>query len=185
MGLGTGATMQAMIDRMRLVGLIGAVALLAGCATRPAQVSEPRHGPPPVASLSAADYIEQAGSLDLLDVRSSQLAFTRSGNARVRGYARTMIEEHGGLAAQLSFAGRRLGVLPAAALLPRHQAMLDGLMGSPDFDRAYRSQQGELHRVALRLHSDYAARGASPTLRPVAAAAVPVERRHLALLQGL
>ena len=159
------------------------LSLVAGCATRPERVVPP----PPVqpGPLSAADYLVEAGSLDLLVVKASTMAFNRSGNARVRGYARMMINEHTGLAAQLSFAGRRLGLLPSATLLPRHQAMLDGLEASPDFDRAYRSQQSELHRVALRLNSDYAARGSSPTLRPVASSAVAVIRRHLAMLQSL
>jgi putative membrane protein len=163
--------------------VVGVALLLAGCST-----GGERPIVPPVSvdrGLSPADYVEQAASLDLLEVKTSQLAFNRSGNARVRDFARMMIDEHTGLAAQLSFAGRRLGLLPSAALLPRHQAMLDGLSTSPDFERAYRSQQGELHRVALRLHSDFAARGASATLRPVAASALAVERRHLAMLQSL
>jgi predicted outer membrane protein len=166
-------------------GIAGVALLLAGCSTGGERPVPTR---PPMSvdrGLSSADYLEQAASLDLLEVRTSQLAFTRSGNARVRNYARMMIDEHTGLAAQLSFAGRRLGLLPSATLLPRHQAMLDGLGASPDFDRSYRSQQGELHRVAWQLHSEYAARGSSPTLRPVAASAVTVERRHLAMLQSL
>ena len=118
---------------------VAAVALLlAGCSTggeRPVvpSVSIDR-------GLSAADYLEQAASLDLLEVKTSQLAFSRSDNARVRDFARMMIEEHTGLAAQLSFAGRRLGLLPSATLLPRHQTMLDGLGASTDFDRDYRAQ---------------------------------------------
>ncbi len=176
-----------MSNRMKWALALGMTALVGACSTggeRPTPVPTR----PPVTvdrGLSPADYVEQAASLDLLMVKSSQLAFTLSGNPRIRNYARMMIDEHVGLAAQLSFAGRRLGVLPAAVLLARHQAMLDGLTASPDFDRAYRSQQGELHRVALRLHSDYAARGSSPTLRPVAISAVPVIRRHLVMLQGL
>jgi len=166
---------------------LGMAAMVGACSTG-GERSVPGPTRPPVTvdrGLSPAEYVEQAGSLDLLIVKSSQLAFTRSDNPRIRNYARMMIDEHVGLAAQLSFAGRRLGVLPAAALLARHQAMLDGLTASPDFDRAYRSQQGELHRIALRLHGDYAARGSSPTLRPVAVSAVQVTRRHLVMLQGL
>ena len=166
----------------------GLAVLLAGCSTGGERSVPQATTRPPVSvdrGLSPADYLQQAASLDLLEVRTAQLAFNRSGNPRVRSFARTMIDEHTGLASQLSFAGRRLGLLPPATLLPRHQAMLDGLGASPDLDRVYRSQQGELHRVALRLHSDFAARGSSPTLRPVAASALAVERRHLAMLQGL
>jgi len=165
------------------VPAVVATTLLAGCST-----GGERPPPGPVVvdrGLSPSDYLAEAGSIDLLEVKSSQLAFNRSGNSRLRGFAQMMIEGHTGLAAQLSFAGRRLGLLPSAALLPRHQAMLDGLAASEDFDRTYRSQQGELHRIALRLHSAYAARGSSPTLRPVAASAVAALRRHLAMLQSL
>ena len=172
------------LSRLSRGAAVALALLVAGCATRPERVV-----PPPVVvqpgPLSAADYLAQAASLDLLDVQASRLAFNRSQNARVRGYARMIIDGHTGMAAQLSFAGRRLGLLPSAALLPRHQTMLDGLAASPDFDRVYRSQQGELHRVALRLHSDYAARGDSPTLRPVAASAMSIERQHLKMLQGI
>ena len=175
-----------MSNRMKWALALGMTALVGACSTGGERPTPPTRPPVTVdRGLSPADYVEQAASLDLLMVKSSQLAFTRSGNPRIRNFARMMIDEHVGLAAQLSFAGRRLGVLPAAVLLPRHQAMLDGLTASPDFDRAYRSQQGELHRVALRLHSDYVARGSSPTLRPVAISAVQVIRRHLVMLQGL
>jgi putative membrane protein len=92
---------------------------------------------------------------------------------------------HTGLASQLSFAGRRLNLLPGASLLPQHQAMLDELAASSNFDQTYIRQQRAIHGAALSLHSDYARRGSSPTLRPVAANAAAVERNHLGLLRGL
>ena len=96
-----------------------------------------------------------------------------------------MIRAHTGTSAQLSFAGRRLNLLPATVMQPRHRAMIGQLSASGDFDAAYRRQQLAAHEDALRLHSGYAARGRSPTLRPVAANAVPIIRRHLALLRRM
>ena len=63
--------------------------------------------------------------------------------------------------------------------------MYEELAASSDFDRTYVRQQRAIHGAALSLHSDYARRGGSPTLRPVAANAAAVERNHLALLRGL
>jgi putative membrane protein len=96
-----------------------------------------------------------------------------------------MIADHNGTSAQLSFAGRRLNLLPSATLLPMHQAMLDELSASGNFDATYRSQQIAVHQAALKLHGDFAARGESPTLRTVARNAAPIERRHLDLMRRL
>jgi len=68
-----------------------------------------------------------AGSIDLFVVRSSKLALQRSSSARLRDFATQEIAAHNGLASQLSFAGRRLNLLPSATLRPEHQALLDRL----------------------------------------------------------
>ena len=126
-----------------------------------------------------------ASSVDLFEVRSSQLAQSRASNGQLRAVAAMLLESHEGTAAQLSFAGRRLDLIPSATLLPVHQSMLDELAASASFDSTYRRQQVEVHRVAVKLHGDFAARGESPTLRPVAASAVRIERAHLDRLRAL
>lgn len=178
---------------MRNAGLkllaFAAAGLLAGCATHqqgvrpePGRTSRPAARPAPAVAMSNASYVARASAIDLFEIRSSELALQRSSNGRVREFAQMMISAHKGTSAQLSLAGRRLNLLPSAVLDPQHQAMLDALRASGNFDGLYRQQQLQVHRDALALHSAYAARGTSPTLRPVAAAAVPVIQRHLRLL---
>jgi putative membrane protein len=121
----------------------------------------------------------------LFIIGSSELALRRSSSARVREFAQMMIDAHRGTSAQLSFAGRRLNLLPSATLQPVHQAMINELEASTDFDRLYRQDQRSVHQRALALHRAYATRGRSPTLRPVAAAAVPVLERDMRLLSYL
>ena len=96
-----------------------------------------------------------------------------------------MIRAHKGTSAQLSLAGRRLDLLPSATLMAREQAMLDALQASSRFDAEYARDQRTVHQEAVALDSSYAANGASPTLRPVAKAALLVEQRHLRLLAYL
>ena len=140
---------------------------------------------PPAVGLPAAPYFAEAAAIDLFAVRSAELAMQRSSNARIREFASMMMTAHRGAAAQLSLAGRRLNLLPSARLTPKYQAMFDQLQSTADFDVSYRRLQLVVHQEALTLHSRYASRGGSPTLRPVASAMVPIVERHLRLLRYL
>ena len=175
---------------MRRLGVTTLMIALAGCASAPSTRPAPRPQPNrPVRSLpgavSAATYVSQAASIDLFVVKSCELAALRSLTPTLRRTAEQLLADHQGTASQLSFAGRRLELLPSASLLPQHQAMLDELAASSDFDRTFVRLQRAVHGQALALHSDYARRGASPTLQPVAANAAAIEQRHLALLNRL
>jgi len=174
-------------DRLILIGGVAALAL-AGCASEQPSRRAPLQRRPPVVirgiPVPASTYVSLASSIDLFVIKASQLAETRARDGRLRDFARTEIRAHQGLGSQLSFAGRRLNLLPSAELRPEHQRMLDMLQSAGDFDATYRSQQLQVHETALKLHGDFAARGASPTLRPVAANAVPIIRAHLGRLRG-
>jgi putative membrane protein len=166
------------------------VLLVAGCASGEAPPPRRAAGggaPPPVVirPLFAADYMAAASSIDLYEIRSAELALSRANAPAHRQFAQSMIIDHRGTSAQLSLAGRRLNLLPSATLLPMHQAMFDELVASGDFDAAYHRQQIAVHEAALKLHSDFAARGQSPTLRAVARNAAPIERRHLAMMRRM
>ena len=129
-------------------------------------------------ALASAAYVAMAGSIDLYEILSAQLALERSQDAANRAFAQRALTAHEGTSAQLSMAGRRLNLLPSAALDPEHQAMLDALKTTPDFDNTYRAQQSIVLREGVTLHSSYATRGDSPTLRPVAKNAESVMRRN-------
>jgi putative membrane protein len=174
--------------RLAPIALTGLCVLaLAGCASGEAPRERATAAGPPIVirPLFPADYMAAASSIDLFEIRSGELAQTRAANPRLREVARTMIAGHQGTSAQLSLAGRRLNLLPSATLLPAHQAMLDELSASSDFDAAYSRQQIAVHEAALKLHSNFAARGESPTLRAVARNAVPIERGHLEMLRRM
>ena len=163
--------------------------VLTGCAREERPPSPtPRPGPvraPATAAATPADYVARAASMDLFAIRASELAVTRATNPRVRDLARRMMGDHAGTSGQLSLAGRRLNLLPSAVLRPEHEVMMRELLAATDFDRLYVQQQLRVHSLAVALHSAFAARGSSPTLRPVAAAAAAIERRHLQDLRGV
>lgn len=157
-------------------------------ATAPAPALPPYSATTSVSAtptISAAAYLSNAASIDLFEIRSANVALQRSNNARVREFANMMIAAHRGTSAQLSLAGRRLNLLPGAHLNAKHEAMMAQLVATEDFDAAYRRLQIEVHEEALALHRAFATRGGSPTLRPIATAAVPIIERHLRILRTL
>jgi hypothetical protein len=159
---------------------------LAGCSSnaphRPAHVAAP---PPAVRSIaiSPADYMASAASTALFIVKASEQIAAREGDTSLGQFARQSQSEQLGIGAQLSLAGRRLNLLPSATLLPRHQALLDELSGSGDPGETYVRQMKSVLPQAAVLHRQYERYGTSPTLRPVAGMAAPVNERELAAIR--
>ena len=166
------------------------VVLFVGCAR------EERPAPPPYArgapmrpapgpAVSSADYVAQASSIELFLIGASELALQKSSSARTREFAEVELPAHKGLSQQLSLEGRRLNLLPSAILSARHQAMINELEHSADFDTLYRRDELAVHNEAEALQKRYAATGTSPTLRPLPAVFMPVIERHLRMLKYL
>ena len=159
--------------------------LAASATKQPAYAPPPPVATPSQPAPSAAVFVATNGSIDLFVIRSSALALQRSSSPRVRDFASRMIAAHKGTSAQLSLAGRRLNLLPSASLRPAEQAMLDALEASGSFDADYIRDQRRVHQEAIALDSAFAANGPSPTLKPVASAALSIEQKHLKLLAYL
>ena len=176
--------------RVAVTLVASSLAILSGCgggggsAARVQSASVASTAIAPVA-LSAAAYVAAASSIDLYQVKAAELALQRSQNPSNRAFAERALSAHQGTSAQLSMAGRRLNLLPSATLDPEHQAMLDALMATSDFDNTYRGQQNIVLQEALRLHSNFAKSGQSPTLRPVAENAESVMRANLQALRAV
>ena len=175
---------------MRRVAVASVVSILTlgGCAggggERPPAAAPASAGSVAVAPvmLSASAYVAMASSIDLFQVKSAELALQRASDPSNRTFAERSLSAHQGTSAQLSFAGRRLNLLPTATLNPEHQAMFDALNAASDFDRTYRAQQSAVLQEGVKLHAAYAKSGSSPTLRPVAANAESVMKANLQAL---
>ncbi|WP_265569316.1 DUF4142 domain-containing protein [Sphingomicrobium nitratireducens] len=151
--------------------LLAAAALalmVAGCSSKPAPMVATAVPSAALGPTTAAAFVAIASSAALYAVKAAELAEARSADSEVRALATLQRENAMGIAGQLSFAGRRLNLLPSAELLPEHEALLRKLQYASDFDRTYIEQQRTFVPDVLDLHRTYAARGESPTLRPVA-----------------
>jgi putative membrane protein len=166
--------------------LVGA-ALLAGCAPKQAPPPPPppvRPVPPP-AALDPESYMAFTASTALFAVKASNFAEARGTTDKIKKYAGQVVMDQTGIGAQLSFAGRRIDLLPSAQLLPEHQAMLDALATASDFDGTYKAELAKVLRQAAYAHRAFEAGGSSPTLRPVASFAAPVCEKNLEALSKL
>lgn len=176
----------------------GAAALLAlaSCGGSPRQRVAP---PPPPRAIAAVPlsaeasaalsspqgFMTLAASQALFSIQASEIAVSRVSSSRLRAVADDVARDQLAISAQLTFAGRRLDLLPSAALEPRHRAMLDELRGAARFDSVYKRQMTEVLGDAYALHRAYAERGSSPTLRPVSAMAAPILGREVNALRKL
>jgi len=163
-------------------------ALLAGCAPKKAPPPPPPTPVQPVRPTVALDpesYMAFSASSALFAVRASNFAEGRGSTAKIKKFASTVIRDQTGIGAQLSFAGRRIDLLPSAQLLPKHQAMLEMLATAADFDATYKAQLAASLTDAAAQHRAFEANGDSPTLRPVARFAAPVCEKNLEALRKL
>lgn len=158
---------------------------LAACSTSPRPAPRPATIlPSAAAALSPAIYMALVSNAALFAVRASELAEQQSHNEGVLADAREVAADQRGIGSQLSFAGRRVDLLPRAEMTPEMAAELAMLAGSNDFDREYRRLVGQALSKALEAHQIFARGGSSATLRPVAAMAAPVTQRNLARIRG-
>jgi putative membrane protein len=172
---------------MRKLGiLLGGALALAACSTTP-----PPPAPPPDFNnvLLAPGFLVHAGSANQYEIAASQLALQASANPGVRNLASVIIADHMAMGQQVAGAASSAGLAPPPpTLLPPDQAMLDQLRAAGtgiSFDMAYQQQQIAAHQQAIQMMQNYATSGDVPALRTVAAEAIPVMQKHLAMAQAL
>ena len=164
-----------------------AAALLTGCAPKkaPPPPPPPVQPAPPAVALDPESYMAFTASSALFGVQASRMAEARGSTNKLKKFASQVVIDQTGIGAQLSFAGRHIDLLPSSRPLPEHQAMLQQLATSSDFDGTYKAQLARVLREAAAAHRAFEAGGDSPTLRPVARFAAPVCEKNLAALSKL
>lgn len=167
----------------RILLVVAASAAAFGCAPvgpmAPMAVNSP---------LRAPMFMQMSASSNLWEMQSSQLAHQMAQSPAVHSFASMIIADHGALTARMMATARSAGVPPPPPMmLPQERMMLDRLRATPrsTWDRAYRDMQVAAHLKAIALHRNYAASGDNPTLRAVAAQALPRLQHHLAMAQRL
>jgi predicted outer membrane protein len=163
------------------VVLCALVLVACGRKEAPPAPTPPRPSPVQVRPLSASAYVAIASSMSLFVIRASRIVSVIEGDTGLGQYARQFEEEQAGIGSQLSFAGRRLNLLPSTTLQPAHANMLRALAAAPDRDKSalFLRQMRQILSQGVEVHQTYSSRGDSPTLRPVASMAAPIFAKQL------
>lgn len=140
------------------------------------------------AAPTAQDFVAQAASSGMFEIRSSELAVQRADDA-TKPFAQQMITDHQKASAelkQLVDGGRVEAPLPAQMLAPDQQKIenLEPLQGA-EFTARYHTEQVDAHQTAVDLFQRYADGGENPELKAWAAKTLPVLQHHLEMAQKL
>ena len=170
--------------RIAAVGVFALIVTACGARQPPPPPRSSFVLPSAAMSLTPALYVNLIGNISLFAVRASEIMLERSTDGRVRDAARQVIDGQKGVAAQLSIAGRRVDLLPDAALTAEMDADLERLRTSAAPEADYRALMINALSRGSAAHETFARAGTSPTLRPVAQMAAPVTRRNLEAVRG-
>ena len=138
--------------------------------------------------ISGPTYIAKAGASDQFEIQSSQLLLASTRNEGLKRFANMMIQQHTKSTNDVKAAAAQAGLtVPPPRLEPMQRANIAALRRANGVarDRLYVQQQRVSHRMALRLHQNYAANGTVQPLKTTAAAIVPVVQQHLSAIEAL
>jgi len=170
--------------------------VLAVLATSPvlAQPAPPKPGgdAAPVMSIDKDTFLQVVASANDWEIRSSELAKTKSATDGVRQLARMLVFDHIGAAVKLKgiLAAKAEGgsAPPPPALAPKHERMLEQLKSAAngqEFDALYIDMQAQAHMEAIALFRTYAGTGEDPALVGFARETLPTLETHLAHVEQL
>lgn len=179
-----------------MLGIIGASASFAITQT---VIAQPAPSAPlaATAALPATLYLDMATKGGMFLENTARDAYAKTGNPKLKRFARVEVNEQVGLAGKLAAAtggspvdARLASAPPLPGMTSDAQkaqilAQLAATPGGPQHDALFVEASLRGHQEALMIHGSYAANGDDPALRGIARAALPLIRRHIAELSRM
>lgn len=165
-----------------------------GAATPAEQAATPDANPaatvPTLADETKADvFATKLADGNMFEIEAAKLAASRSTNASVKAFAKTMSEAHQTSNRSLNTAIAASGaMITVPTMLSKDmQDKLDDLSkaDAKDFDKEYADAMVDAHQAMLNLLQRYAQDGDTPALKTFAAETAPTVQEHLNMAEGL
>lgn len=134
--------------------------------------------------ISAQEFVRRAGSANLMEIQTSQLALQRSQNQDVREFSQRMVKDHQNAMAGLTRAAE--GMEMPTTLRGEYRSQLRELrQAGQNFDQEYVALQIDVHEDNVELFEQYARSGGNAGLQRFARQTLPALRNHLRSAEAL
>jgi len=137
---------------------------------------------------SVKDFFETAGSAGLFEIEAGKLAQAMGTSPEVKSFGEKMVTDHQKAADELKEVADEKGVKLPAALLKRHQKMLDDLKDEKpgkEFDNTFRRYMIASHKEAVSLFDESARKSADRDVQAFAAKTLPILQHHGSMAERL
>jgi putative membrane protein len=123
----------------------------------------------------------------MMEIESSKLALTNATAANVKDFAKMMVSDHTGAAAELKDAAARKNISLPSVLSDDKQKKFNDLAAKKgtDFDKAYVDLMVSEHEEAVKALQDESEKGNDPDLKAWAAGKLPVIQKHLDVIKSI
>jgi len=131
---------------------------------------------------SDSSFIQEAGSLGLLQVKLGKLAQEKGSSEVVRDFGKRLMAEYSKTNEELA-AGAKQAAYPRPVLLRPHQQIFDRFnsMGRSAFDKNYMAEMVSEHDEMAGLFQKEAKDGRVQSIKQLAASMLPAVQQHQAL----
>lgn len=131
-------------------------------------------------------YVQSAQAINQAELALGQLAQQRGASDEVKQMARTMVERHAALSAQLADLARERAIATADHPSPEDDQVHDRLatLSGRSFDEAFEQAVADAHTRELALHRGELERGGDAGLRSYAQARVSALEASMAQAKG-
>lgn len=135
------------------------------------------------------DFANKAAASDAFEIAISNLAADKSQSAKVKAFAKQMIEAHTESTAKLKLAASTATptIVPDPTLSPEQQSKLTDLQSRSGaaFDTAFATEQVAAHQAALDALRGYSTGGDVEPLKTFATSLTPIVAAHLNMAKSL
>jgi putative membrane protein len=163
--------------------LFVAAALATGCCVALAGVGMAQQKRP----VSAKDFVNEAATGGLAEVKLGQLATERAGNEAVRNFGKRMVNDH--TAANKDFLAlvQKKGMTAPKEMTRKQQELYDRLakLRGAEFDKAYINAMVEDHKEDVALLESWSKDGSDPDLKTWASKTLPTFKEHLKMAEDI
>jgi putative membrane protein len=130
---------------------------------------------------SDEEFLKEAASDGMLEVKLGQLADAKAANAEVRKFGRRMVTDHTKANQDLMTVAKKIGVAIPKEMNARHQALVQKLqdLKGADFDRAYMGEMVKDHQHAVKVFTEQAKAAQNEEVRAFAGRTLPHLQEHL------